>query len=98
MTVPHISAFRDDTLFDGLIGNGLEKKCFRRKTLVLEKLPLDSRDQQAQITAIQNEDAYNWGYDPVLWGVPKGSYALTLMVLVIQLSSERCAGGVGSVL
>ncbi|GAB2222658.1 hypothetical protein Droror1_Dr00016778 [Drosera rotundifolia] len=42
---------------------------------VLEKLPPDSEEQQAQITAIQNEDAYNWGYDPVLWGAPKGSYA-----------------------
>ncbi|GAB2276821.1 Pullulanase 1, chloroplastic [Dionaea muscipula] len=46
-------------------------------TKVLEKLPPDSEEQQAQITAIQNEDGYNWGYDPVLWGVPKGSYATT---------------------
>lgn len=42
---------------------------------VLEKLPPDSAEQQEQITAIQNEDGYNWGYNPVLWGVPKGSYA-----------------------
>lgn len=42
---------------------------------VLEKLPPDSAEQQAQISAIQNEDGYNWGYNPVLWGVPKGSYA-----------------------
>lgn len=42
---------------------------------VLEKLPPDSTEQQAQITAIQNDDGYNWGYNPVLWGVPKGSYA-----------------------
>ncbi|GLT70173.1 hypothetical protein SLA2020_422700 [Shorea laevis] len=42
---------------------------------ILEKLPPDSAEQQAQITAIQNEDGYNWGYNPVLWGVPKGSYA-----------------------
>ncbi|GAB4836395.1 Pullulanase 1, chloroplastic [Ancistrocladus abbreviatus] len=42
---------------------------------VLEVLPPDSEEQQAQITAIQNEDGYNWGYNPVLWGVPKGSYA-----------------------
>ncbi|XP_010067208.2 pullulanase 1, chloroplastic isoform X1 [Eucalyptus grandis] len=41
----------------------------------LEILPPDSDEQQFQITAIQNEDGYNWGYNPVLWGVPKGSYA-----------------------
>ncbi|CAN1238488.1 Pullulanase 1, chloroplastic [Linum grandiflorum] len=41
----------------------------------LENLPPDSDEQQAQITAIQNNDGYNWGYNPVLWGVPKGSYA-----------------------
>ncbi|KAF9674926.1 hypothetical protein SADUNF_Sadunf10G0178400 [Salix dunnii] len=42
---------------------------------VLEKLPPDSIEQQAQITLIQDDDGYNWGYNPVLWGVPKGSYA-----------------------
>ncbi|XP_058182007.1 pullulanase 1, chloroplastic isoform X1 [Rhododendron vialii] len=42
---------------------------------MLESLPPDSDEQQALITSVQNEDGYNWGYDPVLWGVPKGSYA-----------------------
>jgi pullulanase-type alpha-1,6-glucosidase len=42
---------------------------------LLESLPPDSAEQQEHITAIQNEDAYNWGYNPVLWGAPKGSYA-----------------------
>ncbi|KAM7526852.1 hypothetical protein LguiA_016754 [Lonicera macranthoides] len=42
---------------------------------MLESLPPDSSEQQAHIMAIQNEDGYNWGYNPVLWGVPKGSYA-----------------------
>ncbi|KAL6123943.1 hypothetical protein ACLB2K_076459 [Fragaria x ananassa] len=42
---------------------------------ILEKFPSDSSEQQALITAIQNDDGYNWGYNPVLWGVPKGSYA-----------------------
>ncbi|XP_073018670.1 pullulanase 1, chloroplastic isoform X2 [Primulina eburnea] len=55
----------------------------------LESFPPDSEEQQAQVTAIQNVDGYNWGapwadnfllpplksYNPVLWGVPKGSYA-----------------------
>ncbi|GFP94261.1 pullulanase 1 chloroplastic [Phtheirospermum japonicum] len=42
---------------------------------MLESFPPDSEEQQAYIAAIQNADAYNWGYNPVLWGVPKGSYA-----------------------
>ncbi|XP_058080024.1 pullulanase 1, chloroplastic isoform X3 [Magnolia sinica] len=41
----------------------------------LSKLPPDSDEQQAELVAIQEEDGYNWGYNPVLWGVPKGSYA-----------------------
>ncbi|KAL9992387.1 putative limit dextrinase [Helianthus debilis subsp. tardiflorus] len=44
-------------------------------TEMLESLPPDSAEQQEYITSIQNEDGYNWGYNPVLWGVPKGSYA-----------------------
>ncbi|KAB1211035.1 Pullulanase 1, chloroplastic, partial [Morella rubra] len=44
-------------------------------TEMLEKLPPDSDEQQALVTATQNDDGYNWGYNPVLWGVPKGSYA-----------------------
>ncbi|KAI4346471.1 hypothetical protein L6164_007365 [Bauhinia variegata] len=44
-------------------------------TSILESFPPDSDQQQALITAIQNHDGYNWGYNPVLWGVPKGSYA-----------------------
>jgi pullulanase/glycogen debranching enzyme len=30
---------------------------------------------QKQILEIASKDAYNWGYDPVHWGVPEGSYA-----------------------
>lgn len=29
---------------------------------VLAALPPDSEEQQAKITAIQDEDSYNWGY------------------------------------
>ncbi|KAM3360337.1 pullulanase 1, chloroplastic isoform X1 [Capsicum galapagoense] len=42
---------------------------------ILNSFPPDSEEQQALITSIQDEDGYNWGYNPVLWGVPKGSYA-----------------------
>lgn len=31
---------------------------------ILEKFPSDSSEQQALITAIQNDDGYNWGYAP----------------------------------
>ncbi|XP_041998053.1 pullulanase 1, chloroplastic isoform X2 [Salvia splendens] len=42
---------------------------------MLESFPPDSDEQQACITAIKDADGYNWGYNPVVWGVPKGSYA-----------------------
>ncbi|KAF5729467.1 hypothetical protein HS088_TW21G01633 [Tripterygium wilfordii] len=44
-------------------------------TKLLENLPPDSVEQQSLIMVVQNDDGYNWGYNPVLWGVPKGSYA-----------------------
>ncbi|VAI70925.1 unnamed protein product [Triticum turgidum subsp. durum] len=41
----------------------------------LATFPPGSDMQQEAVVAIQEEDPYNWGYNPVLWGVPKGSYA-----------------------
>ncbi|GJS41602.1 pullulanase 1, chloroplastic isoform X1 [Tanacetum coccineum] len=52
-----------------------EKEKWKLDMEMLESLPPDSAEQQEYITAIQNEDGFNWGYNPVLWGVPKGSYA-----------------------
>ena len=34
-----------------------------------------SADQQAAVAAVADRDAYNWGYDPLHWGAPEGSYA-----------------------
>ena len=34
-----------------------------------------STDQQAAIAEVADDDAYNWGYDPLHWGAPEGSYA-----------------------
>lgn len=31
--------------------------------------------QQAAVLAVSGQDGFNWGYDPVHWGVPEGSYA-----------------------
>ncbi|XP_038892369.1 pullulanase 1, chloroplastic [Benincasa hispida] len=44
-------------------------------TELLEDLPPDSAEQESLIADILNSDGYNWGYNPILWGVPKGSYA-----------------------
>ncbi|KAK9797016.1 hypothetical protein WJX73_006576 [Symbiochloris irregularis] len=41
----------------------------------LSRLPPDSEEQQAAVSAIAAEDAFNWGYDPVHWSTPEGSYA-----------------------
>jgi pullulanase len=41
----------------------------------LSSLPSNSPDQQAAVASIANDDAFNWGYDPVHYGVPEGSYA-----------------------
>lgn len=38
--------------------------------------PPDGQQQQAAVAAIQSSDAYNWGYDPVHYMAPEGSYAI----------------------
>ena len=35
----------------------------------------DSIEQQAAVVAIQNQDGFNWGYDPLHFTVPEGSYS-----------------------
>ncbi|BDZ41058.1 alpha-1,6-glucosidase [Paraoerskovia sediminicola] len=35
----------------------------------------DSPEQQAAVAAVQDEDGYNWGYDPFHFSAPEGSYA-----------------------
>ncbi|MEU5775141.1 pullulanase-type alpha-1,6-glucosidase [Streptomyces venezuelae] len=35
----------------------------------------DSEEQQACVTRSAGQDAYNWGYDPLHYTVPEGSYA-----------------------
>jgi pullulanase len=36
----------------------------------------DGTQQQAAVAAIQNKDAFNWGYDPVHFFAPEGGYAV----------------------
>ncbi|UCD30236.1 MAG: pullulanase-type alpha-1,6-glucosidase, partial [Planctomycetota bacterium] len=42
---------------------------------LLATYPPDSDMQQSAVIAIQDQDGYNWGYDPVHYTVPEGSYA-----------------------
>ncbi|MCG3041782.1 pullulanase-type alpha-1,6-glucosidase [Streptomyces sp. S1A] len=41
----------------------------------LAALPADSGEQQECIGKTRGKDAYNWGYDPLHYTVPEGSYA-----------------------
>ncbi len=41
----------------------------------LSPTPPDGIQQQAAVQAVQNTDAYNWGYDPVHYMAPAGQYA-----------------------
>lgn len=40
----------------------------------LDSLAPDGEEQQAAVAAVADCDGFNWGYDPVHWGVPDGSY------------------------
>jgi hypothetical protein len=41
----------------------------------LASYPSDSPMQQEAVWAVAATDAYQWGYDPVHYGVPEGSYS-----------------------
>ena len=41
----------------------------------LSALPPDSDQQQDAVMKLRGGDGFNWGYDPVHYGVPEGSYA-----------------------
>ncbi len=41
----------------------------------LSQYPPDGTQQQAAVTAVQNSDGYDFGYDPVLYLAPNGGYA-----------------------
>jgi pullulanase-type alpha-1,6-glucosidase len=42
---------------------------------VLAGYPPDSEEQQAAVTATADLDGFNWGYDPLHYTTPEGSYA-----------------------
>ncbi len=41
----------------------------------LPSLPADSPEQQACVSKVSGDDAFNWGYDPWHFSAPEGSYA-----------------------
>ncbi len=41
----------------------------------LSLLAPDSAEQQAAVAEVQNQDGFNWGYDPYHYTVPEGSYS-----------------------
>jgi pullulanase-type alpha-1,6-glucosidase len=41
----------------------------------LAALPADSAEQQTQVMATAGRDGFNWGYDPLHYNVPEGSYS-----------------------
>jgi pullulanase-type alpha-1,6-glucosidase len=41
----------------------------------LAALPADSSEQQSLVAATAGRDGFNWGYDPLHYNVPEGSYA-----------------------
>ncbi|WP_329278070.1 pullulanase-type alpha-1,6-glucosidase [Streptomyces sp. NBC_00691] len=58
------------------IGTIPEKKSDRTEPACdLKVYAPDSEEQQACVAAAAAEDAYNWGYDPLHYTVPEGSYA-----------------------
>ncbi|TXS29433.1 pullulanase-type alpha-1,6-glucosidase [Streptomyces sp. ms191] len=58
------------------IGTVPEKKSEQTEPACdLKILAPDSEEQQACVAAAAAKDAYNWGYDPLHYTVPEGSYA-----------------------
>ena len=53
-----------------------EDKSTWQTTGDLSQYPPDGQQQQAAVAAVQANDAYNWGYDPVHYMTPEGSYAI----------------------
>ncbi|MDP2007095.1 MAG: pullulanase-type alpha-1,6-glucosidase [Rubrivivax sp.] len=52
-----------------------EQGCVTPDAARLAALPPDSEEQQALVTASAARDCYNWGYDPLHFTAPEGSYA-----------------------
>ena len=61
-----------------------EKRADQKTPAIPEGAGPASEEQQAAVAAVADQDAYNWGYDPLHWMAPEGSYAT---------SSQQNGGG-----
>ena len=52
-----------------------EKRAEQKTPQIPEGAGPASEEQQAAVSAVADEDAFNWGYDPLHWMAPEGSYA-----------------------
>lgn len=52
-----------------------EDRTAQQTTTDLSVYAADSSEQQAAVDAIRDEDGFNWGYDPLHYTVPEGSYS-----------------------
>ncbi|HST46749.1 pullulanase-type alpha-1,6-glucosidase [Jatrophihabitans sp.] len=52
-----------------------DKSAWQNPPCDLASYPPDSDQQQACTTSVADTDGYNWGYDPMHYTVPEGSYA-----------------------
>ncbi|MGP7959843.1 pullulanase-type alpha-1,6-glucosidase [Sanguibacter sp. A247] len=52
-----------------------EERAAQKTTGDLTAFGPAAEDQQEAVTAIKDEDGFNWGYDPMHWTAPEGSYA-----------------------
>jgi pullulanase-type alpha-1,6-glucosidase len=57
----------------------------------LAALPPDSAEQQARVAAVADRDGYNWGYDPLHYTAPEGSYATDPDRRVLELRTMVAA-------
>ncbi|WP_226642585.1 pullulanase-type alpha-1,6-glucosidase [Microbulbifer variabilis] len=52
-----------------------EDRTQQQQTPDLSNYASDSSEQQAQVAAVRDTDGFNWGYDPLHYTVPEGSYS-----------------------
>ena len=52
-----------------------EKRANQKQPVIPEEAGPADEAQQAAVAAVADQDAYNWGYDPLHWMAPEGSYA-----------------------
>ena len=52
-----------------------EDRSKQQQTQDLSVYAPDSKEQQAAVNAVRDSDGFNWGYDPLHYTVPEGSYS-----------------------